>query len=75
MEFSISQTWNSQPTDHDPIVIKLYPGNDFLMMEIHAPFFNDPPSPSDKKGPFPKLWDYEGITFTSSVRRVPEISE
>ncbi|GFU21391.1 UPF0462 protein C4orf33 homolog [Nephila pilipes] len=61
MEFSISQTWDSQPTDHDPIIIKLYPDNDFLMMEINAPFFNDPPAPSDKKGPFPKLWDYEVV--------------
>ncbi|GFY48956.1 hypothetical protein TNIN_416401 [Trichonephila inaurata madagascariensis] len=43
-----------------PIVNKLYFENDYLMMEIHAPFFNDPPSPSDKKGPFPKMWDYEG---------------
>ncbi|GFR21959.1 UPF0462 protein C4orf33 homolog, partial [Trichonephila clavata] len=61
MEFSISQTWDSQPSDHDPIVIKLYPENNFLMMEIHAPFFNDPPSPSNKTGPFPKLWDYEVV--------------
>ncbi|KAG8199130.1 hypothetical protein JTE90_015967 [Oedothorax gibbosus] len=62
MEFSISKTWDSQPSDHDPIIIKLYPEGDFVVMEMTAPFFNDPPAPEGESGkPFPKLWDYEVV--------------
>ncbi|GIY76969.1 UPF0462 protein C4orf33 homolog [Caerostris extrusa] len=62
MEFSISKTWDNKPTDHDSIVIKLYPENDFLVMEMDAPFFNNPPAPDGEAGkPFPKLWDYEVV--------------
>ncbi|GBL94316.1 UPF0462 protein C4orf33 [Araneus ventricosus] len=62
MTFSISKTWDSRPSDHDPIVIKLYPEGDFLVMEMDAPFFNNPPAPEGEAGkPFPKLWDYEVV--------------
>jgi len=62
MEFSISKTWDNKPSDHASIVIKLYPQDDMVVMEIDAPFFNDPPAPKGDAGkPFPKLWDYEVV--------------
>ena len=30
-----------------------------IIVEVDAPFFNDPPNPGGKPGePFPQLWDY-----------------
>lgn len=62
MDFEIHKTWDNKPTEHDPIRINLYTKDDQIVMEINAPFFNDPPAPEGEAGkPFNKLWDYEGI--------------
>ncbi|KAH0615979.1 hypothetical protein JD844_026683 [Phrynosoma platyrhinos] len=62
MEFKIEHTWNSLPVSHDPIVIKLTPENSGILMEVSAPFFNDPPAPPGELGkPFSGLWDYEVV--------------
>lgn len=61
MTFSISRTWDDQDTSHDPIKINLYAQDENIIMEIQAPFFNDPSAPDGESGkPFNKLWDYEG---------------
>ncbi|XP_023668313.1 UPF0462 protein C4orf33 homolog isoform X2 [Paramormyrops kingsleyae] len=62
MNFTIDQTWDSLPVNHDPVNIKFSPGDCGLLMEVSAPFFNDPASPPGGAGqPFPGLWDYEVV--------------
>lgn len=65
MKFTIEHRWNSQPiTDHRPVEITLSPTNDkeHLLIEINAPFFNDPaPKSSSPPGPYPELWNYEVV--------------
>ncbi len=61
MEFQIKRTWDSLPVAHKPVKIRFSPGEDGLLMQVTAPFFNDPPAPAGPPGePFPGLWDYEG---------------
>ncbi|XP_020637196.3 UPF0462 protein C4orf33 homolog [Pogona vitticeps] len=62
MEFKIENTWNNFPVSHDPVMIKLTPENAGILMEVNAPFFNDPPAPPGEPGrPFNGLWDYEVV--------------
>ncbi|XP_073699132.1 UPF0462 protein C4orf33 homolog isoform X1 [Garra rufa] len=62
MEFQIKDTWDSLPLDHKPVKIRFSPGEDGLLMQVNAPFFNDPPAPAGPPGePFPGLWDYEVV--------------
>ncbi|XP_053109298.1 UPF0462 protein C4orf33 homolog isoform X3 [Hemicordylus capensis] len=62
MEFKIEHTWNSFPVSHDPVMIRLTPENAGMLMEVSAPFFNDPPAPPGEPGkPFSGLWDYEVV--------------
>ncbi len=66
MKFKIENLWNSIPiTNHRPIEITLSSTSDKkqLVIEIDAPFFNDPPpiSSSLSPGPFPELWNYEVV--------------
>ncbi|ETE69092.1 hypothetical protein L345_05116 [Ophiophagus hannah] len=64
MEFKIEHTWNSLPVSHDPVIIKLSPEKAGILMELNAPFFNDPPAPPGEPGkPFNGLWDYEEAFF------------
>ncbi|XP_042322496.1 UPF0462 protein C4orf33-like isoform X1 [Sceloporus undulatus] len=68
MEFKIEHTWNSLPLSHDPIVIKLTPENSGILMEVSAPFFNDPPAPPGEAGkPFNGLWDYEVLCIKQGL--------
>lgn len=63
MKFSIEKLWNSAPiTNHRPVQITLSPNNekDHLLIEIDAPFYNDP-APSSSPGPCPELWNYEVV--------------
>ncbi|NXR01977.1 CD033 protein, partial [Sagittarius serpentarius] len=56
MEFTIKHTWDGLPVSHEPVTIGL------LLMEVNAPFFNDPPAPLGEPGkPFSRLWDYEVV--------------
>lgn len=63
MEFNITTTWDGDAVDHAPVKINLKAsdvGND-LVIEVEAPFFNDPAKPGGEVGkPFQQLWDYEG---------------
>ncbi|CAF2027769.1 unnamed protein product [Rotaria magnacalcarata] len=67
MKFSIATLWNSVPiTNHRPVQISLSSTNDKdqLLIEIDAPFFNDPApvsSPSSPPGSYPELWNYEVV--------------
>ncbi|XP_028599152.2 UPF0462 protein C4orf33 homolog [Podarcis muralis] len=62
MEFKIEDTWNSLPVSHDPVTIKLTGEDAGMMIEVCAPFFNDPPAPPGAPGkPFNGLWDYEVV--------------
>ncbi|EHH26188.1 hypothetical protein EGK_16090 [Macaca mulatta] len=60
MDFKIEHTWDGFPVKHEPVFIRLNPGDRGVMMDISAPFFNDPPAPLGEPGkPFNQLWDYE----------------
>jgi hypothetical protein len=65
MKFSIENLWNSTAiSDHPAVQISLSSTNDkdHLLIEIDAPFFNDPaPSSSSTPGPYPELWNYEVV--------------
>lgn len=64
MNFTISHLWNSAPViDHRPVqlAVSSSPDNDYLLIEIDAPFFNNPPPSSMPPGPFPELWNYEVV--------------
>lgn len=72
MEFRIKHTWDGLPVSHEPVTIGLRPDNAGLLMEVHAPFFNDPPAPPGEPGkPFGGLWDYEG-KCNSSAANIPD---
>ena len=65
MNFSIANLWNSVPiTNHRPIQITLSSTSDkdHLLIDIDAPFFDDPaPLSSSTSGPYPELWNYEVV--------------
>lgn len=74
MKFSIEKLWNSPSiTDHRPVEITLSSSNDkdYLIIEIDAPFFNDPAPISSSSTPasYPELWNYEVVElfFLSSL--------
>ncbi|XP_023372351.1 UPF0462 protein C4orf33 homolog isoform X1 [Otolemur garnettii] len=62
MNFKIEHTWDGFPVKHEPVFVRLNPGDRGVMMEVSAPFFNDPPAPLGEPGkPFNELWDYEVV--------------
>ncbi|XP_014341186.1 UPF0462 protein C4orf33 homolog [Latimeria chalumnae] len=62
LEYKITTTWNSLEVNHDPVTFQFKPGDGGLLMEVHAPFFNDPSAPPGEPGkPFNGLWDYEVV--------------
>uniref|UniRef100_A0A8C3NND0 Chromosome 4 open reading frame 33 n=1 Tax=Cyanoderma ruficeps TaxID=181631 RepID=A0A8C3NND0_9PASS len=62
MEFRIKHTWDGLPVSHEPITVGLRLDNAGLLVEVRAPFFNDPPAPPGEPGkPFGGLWDYEVV--------------
>uniref|UniRef100_A0A8B9M5D2 Chromosome 4 open reading frame 33 n=1 Tax=Accipiter nisus TaxID=211598 RepID=A0A8B9M5D2_9AVES len=65
MEFTIKHTWDGLPVSHEPVTIGLKSNNAGLLMEVNAPFFDDPPAPLGEPGkPFSRLWDYEAMDNT-----------
>ncbi|KAF5923364.1 hypothetical protein HPG69_006533, partial [Diceros bicornis minor] len=62
MDFKIEHTWDGFPVKHEPVFVRLNPGDRGVMIEVSAPFFNDPPAPLGEPGkPFNELWDYEVV--------------
>eukprot|EP00092_Neocalanus_flemingeri_P007627 GFUD01008231.1.p1 GENE.GFUD01008231.1~~GFUD01008231.1.p1 ORF type:complete len:1056 (+),score=227.00 GFUD01008231.1:78-3170(+) len=60
--FSIKKTWDDKPIDHTPVEVKLNYAEDNLVIQIKAPFFDDPAPENGKVGEaFYKLWDYEVV--------------
>ena len=60
-EFEIKTTWDGKPVDHQPVKITLIGADDDLIIEIKAPYFDDP-APEGKPGEaFFKLWEYEVV--------------
>ncbi|XP_053436595.1 UPF0462 protein C4orf33 homolog isoform X2 [Nycticebus coucang] len=62
MNFKIEHTWDGFPVKHEPVFVRLNPGDRGVMMEVSAPFFNDPPAPLGETGkPFNELWNHEVV--------------
>lgn len=62
MDFKIEHTWDGFPVKHEPVFVRLNPGDGGVMMEVSAPFFNDPPAPLGEPGkPYNELWDYKVV--------------
>ncbi|XP_012996220.1 UPF0462 protein C4orf33 homolog isoform X2 [Cavia porcellus] len=62
MDFRIEHTWNGFPVKHEPVLVRLNPGDGGVMMEVCAPFFNDPQAPPGEPGkPFNELWNHEVV--------------
>ena len=60
--YSISNTWDGKPIDHDPAKISFSGTKDFVEMSINAPYFGDPAPPGGKPGEgYFKLWEYEVV--------------
>uniref|UniRef100_A0A8C6RRV6 Uncharacterized protein n=1 Tax=Nannospalax galili TaxID=1026970 RepID=A0A8C6RRV6_NANGA len=64
MDFKIEHTWNGFPARYKPVFVRLSPGDNRVLMEVSAPFFNDPPAPlGEPEKPFNELWDYKVVEF------------
>jgi hypothetical protein len=64
-DYLIETTWDNQTLvgNHDPVKIS-YERNlneEYLTINIRAPYFGSPAKPSEKIGEFFNLWDYEGL--------------
>ncbi|XP_041435511.1 UPF0462 protein C4orf33 homolog isoform X1 [Xenopus laevis] len=60
--YEIRTTWNSIPVLHSAVTIYFKPHVEGLIMEVNAPFFDDPKSPPGEPGePFNGLWDFEVV--------------
>jgi hypothetical protein len=62
--FTIKTLWNSTLIINDRLVqlaLSSTDDKDTLLIEIDAPFFNDPAPSSSPPGPFPELWNYEVV--------------
>uniref|UniRef100_A0A7N4PTH3 Uncharacterized protein n=1 Tax=Sarcophilus harrisii TaxID=9305 RepID=A0A7N4PTH3_SARHA len=72
MEYSIATTWDSLPVTNRPVTFFFKPGDQGLLMEVSAPFFDDPPAPPGSPGqPFNGLWEYEVVEafFLNSITK------
>ena len=62
-QFTIRSTWDSDPLadgHHTEITVKGFEGG--VVLEVDAPFYNDPPSPDVGAGERCwQLWDYEVV--------------
>ncbi|CAH1777636.1 unnamed protein product [Owenia fusiformis] len=62
MDFEITQQWDSRPTGHAPVKLRLSRNDSCILIHIEAPFFNDPSNPGGAPGePFWELWEYEVV--------------
>ena len=60
--FRIEKTWDDKPIDHTPVEITLNNAENNLIIQITAPYFDDPAPQNGKVGEaFFKLWDYEVV--------------
>uniref|UniRef100_A0A8D0SZQ3 Uncharacterized protein n=1 Tax=Sus scrofa TaxID=9823 RepID=A0A8D0SZQ3_PIG len=62
MEYRITTTWDSLPVLQRPMTLRFKSGVQGLLMEVNAPFFDDPlASPGEAGQAFYGLWEYEGV--------------
>ncbi|XP_072477114.1 UPF0462 protein C4orf33 homolog isoform X2 [Notamacropus eugenii] len=62
LEYSIVTTWDNLPVTHRSVTFRFKPGDQGLLMEVSAPFFDDPPAPLGAPGQaFNGLWEYEVV--------------
>ncbi|XP_031322002.1 UPF0462 protein C4orf33 homolog isoform X1 [Camelus dromedarius] len=67
LEYRITTMWDSLPVLQRPMTPKFRSGVQGLLMDLNAPFFDDPPAPHHEAGqPFDGLWKYEGTDSTWS---------
>ncbi len=64
----ISKTWNDQPTSHlYDIKFSISPSTGDMVVNINAPYHNNPRPPTSGRGRFPGLHNYEVVEiFISS---------
>ncbi|XP_069098240.1 UPF0462 protein C4orf33 homolog isoform X2 [Pleurodeles waltl] len=63
--YVITTTWDSLTVMHSPVTITFKPDENGLLMEVSAPFFDDPHAPPGEPGkPFNGLWDYEELDLS-----------
>ncbi|XP_019377405.1 PREDICTED: UPF0462 protein C4orf33 homolog [Gavialis gangeticus] len=61
LEYRITNTWDSIPVMHEPVIITYKAGDGGLIMEVNSLYF-DPPAPPGEPGfPFDGLWNYEVV--------------
>merc|ERR1711892_660193 len=62
LSFSIDKTWDNKPIDHEPATVVLSGSEGDLIIDITAPFFDDPSPEGGMIGEaYYKLWDYEVV--------------
>nr|XP_039264783.1 UPF0462 protein C4orf33 homolog [Styela clava] len=62
MDLHISTDWKGNKFDHDLIHFSLGNEESGLVVNINAPFFNDPKNPGGNRGePFDELWEFEVV--------------
>lgn len=60
LEYRITTTWDSVPVLQRPMTLRFKSGVQGLLMEVNAPFFDDPlASPGEAGQAFYGLWEYE----------------
>ncbi|KAM8939485.1 UPF0462 protein C4orf33 homolog [Pelodytes ibericus] len=60
--YKITTTWDSNQVLHEPVTITMKANTEGLVIEVNAPFFDDPPTPPGEAGePFDGLWNYEVV--------------
>lgn len=65
LEYRITTTWDSLPVLQRPMTLRFKSGVQGLLMEVNAPFFDDPlASPGEAGQAFYGLWEYEGEKFS-----------
>jgi len=66
MEYEIKTTWDNRPIDRQPVKLSLSSSDVGMVLDVSAPFYNDPQDPGGPHGePFPKLWEFEGLAIFS----------
>lgn len=62
LEYCIQTQWDGRAIDHSPICIELSSNStSSVQMMVTGPYFADPIPPKKDEGPYPGLYDYEGL--------------
>ncbi|XP_072171346.1 UPF0462 protein C4orf33 homolog [Diadema setosum] len=64
LDFEIKTQWDGRPVNHSPVqlsIAKNEDGDGGIIIEVVAPFYDDPPPPVPSGSSQPGLWDYEVV--------------